>query len=53
LRELATGGRSTLELAHAVEVPPEIVETALSSMVEAGVVDREEETWRLAGYGSG
>jgi ArsR family transcriptional regulator len=49
LRSLAGGERSTVELARAAEAPPEIVETALSSMAEAGVVERADDGWRLSG----
>jgi len=49
LRELAGGERSTLDLARAVDAPPEVVETALSSMAEAGVVEGVEDRWRLDG----
>jgi ArsR family transcriptional regulator len=50
LRELAGGPRSPIGLARAVEAPPEIVERALSSMTEAGIVERREDEWTLAGY---
>jgi len=49
LRSLAGGERSTVELARAAEAPPEIVETALSSMADAGVVERTDDGWRLSG----
>jgi ArsR family transcriptional regulator len=49
LRSLAGGERTTVELARAAEAPPEIVETALSSMAEAGIVERAGDGWRLSG----
>ncbi len=49
LRELAGGERSTLELARAVDAPPEVVETALSSMADAGILEGVEDRWRLDG----
>jgi len=49
LRSLAGGERTTVELARAAEAPPEIVETALSSMAEAGIVERAGDAWRLSG----
>ncbi len=49
LRELAGGERSTVDLARTVDAPPEVVETALSSMAEAGVVVGDGDGWRLEG----
>jgi ArsR family transcriptional regulator len=47
LRALAGGERTTGDLARAAEAPPEIVETALSSMAEAGIVEEHGDAWRL------
>jgi ArsR family transcriptional regulator len=48
LRELSGRTRTVDELVASLEVPPEVVETALTTLRDAGIVEEERSGWTLS-----